>query len=295
MQLQFLLDGEPILESLGFDLVVQPPASNFQSPASSLQLYWRVLRPLPPGLRLYPFYLDDATGQILEDTTLRPLIATVWYPPGDWQPGETIVTSTLPWALGQDYGVGLGVMQGDDWEDVTQRLPIHVNSSAMVVRLFEGDTWARLLGVQEGEPLEEPRLFDMPSPQETIVADFGDQIRLLGYDLDCKANTCHLDLYWQAQARPEISYTVFAQMLGPDGTVHAQVDALPQDGGYPTTWWLPGEVVVDSLTLQLPPDAPRGTAYRTIVGLYDPLTGARLPVSGTASDFIELSNQIPLP
>ena len=58
MQMQFLLDGEPALECLGFDLVLQPPNS-------SLRTYWRALRPLPPGLRLYPFYLDDGTGEIL--------------------------------------------------------------------------------------------------------------------------------------------------------------------------------------------------------------------------------------
>jgi uncharacterized membrane protein len=291
MQLQFLLGGEPVLESLGFDLTIQYPTSNLQPPTSSLQFYWRALKPLPPGLRLYPFYFEDATGQILEDATLRPMIATVWYPPEEWQPGETIVTSTLPWAVGQDFGVGLGVMQGDDWGNVWQRLPLRVVSSATIVRLFEGDTWARLLGVEDGEPVDEPRLFDMPSPQEPLVADFGDQIRLLGYDLDCKARlgACHLALYWQAQGRPDASYTVFAQAVGPDGKVHAQVDALPQDGGYVTTWWLPGEVVVDSLTLELPPDAPRGVAYRLIVGLYDLDTGARLPVSGTGADFLEVA------
>jgi hypothetical protein len=296
MQLQFLLDGEPVLESLGFDLSIQSPTSNLQPPRYSLQFYWRALRPLPPGLRLYPFYLDDATGQILEDTTLRPMIAPVWYPPEDWLPGETVVTSTLPWAVGGDFGVGLGVTRGDDWDNVAQRMPIRVESSAMVVRLFEGDTWARLLGVEDGKPVEEPRLFDMPAPERAFEAEFGNQIRLLGHDLDCRvrAGSCDLGLYWQTQARPKTSYTVFAQVLGQAGEVLTQVDALPQAGSYPTTWWLPGEVVVDALTIELPPNASREAAYRIIVGLYDPITGARLPVVGTGADFVELSSQIAL-
>ncbi|MGD9147825.1 MAG: DUF2079 domain-containing protein [Anaerolineae bacterium] len=290
MRLQFLLDGEPVLESLGFDLILEPPSS-------SLQFYWRALQPLPASLRLYPFYFDDASGQILEDTSQRPLIATLWYPPERWQAGEVVVTRTLPWAVGPIYSVGLGVVQGDDWDRVDQRLPIRVESSDLVVRLFDNATWARLIHVEDGEAVAEVRSFDAPSPQHALDADFGGQIRLLGYDLEqATRNTGHesrLRLYWQAQAPVDTSYTVFAQLLGPAGDVRAQVDAVPQGGGYPTTWWLPGEVVADSLVLELPPDASRDGDYRLIVGLYDPATGVRLVVAGTGADFVELTSVQP--
>jgi hypothetical protein len=154
MRLQFLLDGEPVLESLGFDL-------QMQDDSAQLTFYWRALRSLPSGLRLYPFYFDDGTGQILEDTRLRPMIATVWYPPDKWQVGEIVKTSTLPWDVGADFSVGLGVVQGDDWNDVDQRLPIRVESSDQMIRLFDDDTWARLLHVQDGEPVEERRVFEL--------------------------------------------------------------------------------------------------------------------------------------
>jgi hypothetical protein len=68
------------------------------------------------------------------------------------------------------------------------------------------------------------------------------------------------------------------------------VDSVPQEGGYPTIWWLPGEVVADRLTLDLPVDAPQGAEYRLIVGLYDPATGERLPVADTGADFVELQS-----
>jgi len=114
----------------------------------------------------------------------------------------------------------------------------------------------------------------------------------LGYDVDCdrRQATCDLVLYWQAQAPLETSYTVFAQLLGPAGNVRAQVDSVPQGGGYPTRWWLPGEVVVDALTLTLPPDAPGDASYRLVVGLYDPATGDRLVVTNTGDDFVELTS-----
>ncbi|MFC2037991.1 DUF2079 domain-containing protein, partial [Chloroflexota bacterium] len=283
MRLQFLLDGEPVLESLGFDL-------SLESSGSTLTFYWRALQPLPPGLHLYPFYVDDATGQILEDTAQRPMIAAVWHPPDQWQPGEVMVTSTLPWAVGADYSIGLGVRQGDDWNRVDQRLPIHVGSSDLTMRLFDNNTWAHLLQVKDGEPITEHRVFAAPAPQHPLDVDFGSQIRLLGYDLDPNPQSPipDLRLYWQAQQRIKTSYTVFAQLIGPAGRVRGQRDAVPQDGGYPTTWWLPGEVVVDTLSLKLAPDAPQDVAYRLIVGLYDPTTGARLPILGADADFVDI-------
>ncbi len=298
MRLQFLLDGEPVLESLGFDLILRNQRADDSTgrsrqgdlgPVSSLRVYWRALRPLPPGLRLYPFFFDDTTGQILEDTSQRPMIASVWYPPEDWQPGEIVMTSTLPWDVGPDYGIGLGVMRGDEWAALEQRLSIRVESSELVTQRFDGDTWARLIGVVDGEPVEEYRVFSAPSPQHPLDVDFSGEIRLLGYDLDCSkpSATCRAQFYWQAQTALDTSYTTFVQMLGREGGVHAQVDAVPRDGGYPTTWWLPGEVVADTHVLALPGDAP-SEAYRLIAGWYDPETGARLLVSGQGMDFVEL-------
>jgi uncharacterized membrane protein len=283
MGLQFLLDGQPVLECLGFDLTWQPDGTQ-------LAFYWRALQPLPSGLRLYPYYFDDATGQVLEDTALRPMIATVWYPPESWRVGEIVVTQTLPWQVGSDFSVGLGAVQGDDWTDTGQRLVIFVESSEEVVRTLDGNTWARLLRVQDGEPVREHRVFALPSPQHSLDTDFGRQVRLRGYDLTTHSGSRTVDLQpcWQAQTRMDTSYTVFAQLLGPAGRVRAQVDSVPRGGGYPTIWWLPGEFVADSLTLELPPDAPLQVEYRLIVGLYDPKTGFRLPVAGTGTDFVEL-------
>jgi uncharacterized membrane protein len=285
MNLRFLLDGAPALECLGFDL-------GGAHQGSWIRLYWRALYPLPPGLRLYPFFFDDASGQVLEDTSLRPMIAAVWYPPERWQPGEVVQTSTLPWDIGPTFSIGLGIVQGADWNDVSARLPIRVESSVQIIRLFEGDTWARLLHVEDGLPVEELRVFAQPRPQHRFNADFDGRILLLGYDLSLRPHIpdpgSRITLYWQAQARMQTSYTVFAQLIGPAGNVRAQVDAVPRDGSYATTWWLPDEVVADSLTLELPAGAPRTVPYRLIVGWYDPATGARLPVIGSDADFVEL-------
>ena len=285
-ELRFSLDGEPALELLGFDLEEEPGTG-----AYSLGLYWRALRPLPEGVRLHPFFFEDESGRVLEDTSLRPMIATVWYPPQDWKVGEVIHTRTLPWYIGPDFGVGLGVMTGDNWDDVGQRLAIDVISSEVLIRLFDGNTWARLLHVTDGQVAREPRVFAEPSPQYPLEADLG-PIRLWGYDLKREEqdgqSSVLVTLYWQAEDRVDTSYVVFAQLLDPAGRVRAQSDSVPQAGGYPTIWWLPGEVVADAVRLELPPQETRAESYRLIVGMYDPADGTRLPVAGEGRDYVEL-------
>ncbi len=291
--LQFFLPGEdassgsqPALECLGLDL-----SADERQGTHSLAVYCRALRPLPPGLRLYPFYFDDATGQIVEDTSQRPMVEAVWYPPESWQPGEVVVMRTLPWDVGDAAAIGLGATTGEDWSDVEQRLPLRLESSPGIVRLFDGDTWARLLGLEDGQAVDEPRTFGLPSPEQPLQADFGEQVRLLGADVDQDASgtpgNVRLTLYWQALQRMDTSYTVFAQILGPDGSVRAQADQVPRDGSYPTPWWLPGEVVSHEVVLALPPSFEEG-GFRLIAGLYDPATGTRLPVYSTGGDFVEL-------
>jgi len=95
-----------------------------------------------------------------------------------------------------------------------------------------------------------------------------------------------LQLTWRALTPPAGDYVVFAQLLGPDGSLVAQRDERPLGGYRPTHTWTTGEVVGDRLGLLLPPDLPPGD-YRLIVGMYDSATGRRLPVAG-GGDFVDL-------
>ncbi|MFQ6059241.1 MAG: hypothetical protein ACE5MB_10245, partial [Anaerolineae bacterium] len=45
----------------------------------------------------------------------------------------------------------------------------------------------------------------------------------------------------------------------------------------PTTGWLPGEVITDEYAIPVDSDAPPGD-YVLEIGMYDALTGERLPV-----------------
>ncbi|MCS7001386.1 MAG: hypothetical protein NZ518_00915, partial [Dehalococcoidia bacterium] len=92
---------------------------------------------------------------------------------------------------------------------------------------------------------------------------------------------CHLTvrLGWRVTARPADDYTVFVHLAGPDNRPIATGDSPPAQGRYPTSWWSPGERIVDAHALTAPASAPPGE-YRVLVGLYRPSDGARLPIAG---------------
>ena len=134
-----------------------------------------------------------------------------------------------------------------------------------------------------------------PQMAQPVGADLGGVARLEGYTLRVQGqrapaaaihagDTLELTLYWRAPAKIEARYTVFTHLLGAaynpatSGPVWAQHDAEPQDGGLPTTQWFPGEMVPDRHLLAIDAQAPAG-GYELEVGLYDTMTGARLPVA----------------
>jgi hypothetical protein len=106
-------------------------------------------------------------------------------------------------------------------------------------------------------------------------------LRLLGYDLaygpearpadgqDGAEDTLSLTLWWQATEEPIEDYKRFVHLFNPETEqILAQDDAMPRSWAYPTSWWVAGEVVSETVTLDLGAVSP-GT-YRLAVGWYDP-------------------------
>jgi hypothetical protein len=138
------------------------------------------------------------------------------------------------------------------------------------------------------------RVFGVPTMAHTVGADFNDVLRLLGYDLNVTPDALHLVLHWQALQRMDKSYKIFVhlQAVGSDELV-AQRDVVPRDWTYPTTWWEEGEVVSDEMELLLE-EVPPGE-YRLWVGVYQPLTGERLPISDPGPEFDAVQGRLMLP
>jgi hypothetical protein len=127
-------------------------------------------------------------------------------------------------------------------------------------------------------------VFEPPAEMDhRLEVDFGDDLRLLGYDLSREVSTLRLTLHWQAAEQPDTSYKVFVHLYdSATGAIVAQKDAVPRDWTYPTNWWNEGEVVSDQVELPIG-DVPQGT-YRLAVGFYHPDSGERLAVVDTSGE-----------
>ncbi len=141
------------------------------------------------------------------------------------------------------------------------------------------------------EILARDRQFELPPdighPLDLTLGgdDENQAIHLRGFDLPraqaVPGDDLPLTLYWQAGGPTDVSYTVFVHLVGPDGQNHGQTDHVPSAGTAPTTSWAPTQVIVDEVRLAVDADAPPGD-YRIAVGMYDPSSGGRLPITDPA-------------
>ena len=145
-------------------------------------------------------------------------------------------------------------------------------------------------GTSIGEPftstirvLVRPRQFGTPAMQHIVGALFGEQIKLAGYDLEYDDGSLTLVLHWEALDHIGVDYKYFVHVLR-GGEVVAQLDAMPDLYRYPTSWWAPGEVFGDLMTVDLSGIDSGGVNVE--VGLYDPATGERLPITNRASTVV---------
>ena len=87
-----------------------------------------------------------------------------------------------------------------------------------------------------------------------------------------------LRTFWQVEQPFDQNYSIFVHLLDADGQRPTQRDAPPWQGRFPTSAWRPGSLVVDANDVYLPPGLPPGE-YRVVVGMYEPVSGARPPVT----------------
>jgi len=155
------------------------------------------------------------------------------------------------------------------------------------LQIGQGDQWITLTTLQ----LDESQImFDPPQMQHAQAAQFGDFAGLLGYDLKSdslsSARPLNVRLYWRATNTEPITtpYTVFTQILAPDGHLVAQHDAPPNP---PPAVWVPGQIVTDDHSLTVVDPDYRGPAA-LIVGWYNSATIERVPVR-SGGDSVKLS------
>jgi hypothetical protein len=208
--------------------------------------------------------LHDAAGRVWTSLDTQPGYG--FQPTSAWQPGtlNDAYTLNLPADLPRDQVYALDVIL---YRVASQQ---EVGRTTIDGLRLDPHDW---------RALEPPaRNFTTPAMPHTLDAIFGDQIRLLGYDLKREGDVLQIDLAWQAVRDITSNYKVFAHIYDPaTETIATQWDAMPRDNAYPTSRWIANEIVTETLTIPLA-TVPPGD-YRLAIGLYEP--AVRLPVSGT--------------
>lgn len=240
---------------IGCDLSTQGVAQPGEILA--LPLYWQARRDVQGDYGLL-VQLRNSEGEFSAGKVSR--FTGDAYPTTEWTKGE--------------------ILRG--WYDFTLPPNILSGSYRLLAQVIDMTT-GELVGEAElGELAVEtrPRSFEIPPIQYPLSVNLGGQVEFLGYDLKADhvvaGDTLHLTLYWRALAGMETSYKVFTHLLGDDGRIWGQKDDLPGQGILPTTGWAEGEVIVDEYEISVDPWAPVG-GYQLAVGMYDPVSGARLP------------------
>jgi len=121
------------------------------------------------------------------------------------------------------------------------------------------------------------RTWNAPDVSCPITETFGDAITLVGCDwaLTEAADSLTATLVWRSDAYVPHSYKVFVHLLGAEGQVLAQSDAVPAAWQRPTYAWMVGEYIEDVHALTVM-DLPQLDGMSLRVGLYNEGEGQRL-------------------
>lgn len=221
-------------------------------------LYWRSDQAIATDYTVFVHLLDENELVLAQRNVFHGLGA---YPTSQWLPGA---------------------MFADTYVLLLPHTTFAPKQARFEVGLYDHSTGTRLLtsqgldNVRFGQIEIEPQPGALPNPQQLV---FEDNIILAGYDLDVQqakpGDMLTLTLYWQADTIPTENYKVFVHLTSDSDHRVAQHDSEPQNGVAPTSTWQPGQIVIDTYTLTIFPDAPPNV-YRLLVGLYHSDTGQRL-------------------
>jgi hypothetical protein len=174
----------------------------------------------------------------------------VWRHPT--RPGEWVETSFI---------IGGGYVTGEE-----SRIRLVVTNRDHYVGLYH-------LWIFDGAPT-----FAAYEGETPLQAQFAHHLELKGFTVNEEASAVEVDLIWRKFAAGRIDAKVFVHLYAPSGALAAQHDGYPAFGTRPPYSWHEGEQIVDGRRLSLPPDLAPG-AYELMVGLYEPDTGERVPIT----------------
>ena len=118
----------------------------------------------------------------------------------------------------------------------------------------------------------------MAAPSHVVGADFGELVRLVGYDVaeDVVAGSLlDVTLYWKRLEDLDHQYLVFTHLIDEEWRMWGQKDGIPRVGFNVSDEWGDGRMLEDERSILVPDDAPDGV-YKVEIGVYDPVAVERL-------------------
>lgn len=254
--------GQPLDQSIAVVGASPLPAEVRQGAGLDVTLYLRATGPVLDGTRVR-LALVDGTGRSIRATDSVPLADA--YPPARWSAG----------LIAEAHSLRVDARAAGGPASVMAQV---VDASGIPV----GGSGTARLGTVRVTELN--RTFAEPPDVTPLRAVFGGSFELVGYRLATPSviagGQAKVTLYWRDVRPTDTRYTVFVHLVDGAGTMRGQHDGPPADGAWPTTAWAPNQYITDEYTVPVDPAAPRGS-YRFEIGLYDAVSGARLPVAGS--------------
>jgi len=160
-------------------------------------------------------------------------------------------------------------------------------SQALVryIRALEPEQVVHLKGIDYAWLYRTPEYIpnDVVPAQHVQRAWFGDDLALLGYDVDTSQvsldEKVRVNLYWEGLREMKADYRVFLDLVNGVYHVWGKQDGRPYWDGYPTNRWPRGLVLKDVREIEVWPGTPPGF-YQIAVSVYDPASDRWLPPAG---------------
>jgi 4-amino-4-deoxy-L-arabinose transferase-like glycosyltransferase len=208
--------------------------------------------------RVYEDYVVERDGELVDMWTGAPLL-------------NSIVDMEL--ALTEHQGVWLVA----DGERMSRRYEPdflqYVVEQMQEIQDIEGVKVVEFKGLRQ----REEHTFE-----QLVGASFADKMTLMSYGLNGDVfqpgDQLSLSLRWQSLMPMSNSYSGFVHVVDANSALWAQHDGPPLAGLYPTTHWIPGEIVPDLRRIDLPADIPPGW-YRLEMGVYQPESAEHLIIT----------------
>jgi len=135
-----------------------------------------------------------------------------------------------------------------------------------------------------------------PATMNDVYIGFGDDLFLLGYEMDQDSvqagHDLRLRLYWLARKHMTRDYAIYVHVFGRQGERIGGVDTHPGGGNLPTRLWLPGDMIRDEYVVHIAPEATAPTAGAIRVGVYEAQGRKELPITDAYGRTLGPSPQI---